>query len=153
MGGARPDNRPVVSNRPPSPPVLLVGDDAEVRDLFGHLLELRGHTVLSASSAAELGSVADGVVPITLRVVTLGTNERVRAHAPSGGWLVQAGAFASEANALALRDRLAARYPNPYLEEFQGLKRVKFGPYATRAEAEAARDSLTEMGLAGVVAR
>jgi len=110
---------------------------------------------LSKGAAAELGSVVDGVVPITLQVVTLGTNERVRAPAPAppGGWLVQAGAFASEANAIALRERLRSRYPNPFLEEFQGLKRVKFGPYATRAAAEAARDTLSELGLAGVVAR
>ena len=64
---------------------------------------------------------------------------------------MQAGAFGDEANAVRLRDRLASRYPNPYIEEFQGLKRVKFGPYGTREEAEAARDSLGEMGLAGIV--
>lgn len=110
---------------------------------------------LSKGAAAELGSVVDGLVPITLQVVTLGANERVRSQAPAppGGWLVQAGAFASEANAIALRERLKGRYPNPFLEEFQGLKRVKFGPYATRAAAEAARDTLPELGLAGVVAR
>jgi rare lipoprotein A len=107
---------------------------------------------LSKGAAAELGSLVDGVVPISLRVVTLGANERVRVQ-PPGGWLVQAGAFASEANAIALRDRLSSRFPNPFLEEFQGLRRVKFGPYATRAQAEAARDSLTELGLAGVVAK
>jgi rare lipoprotein A len=130
---------------------------------------------LSKAAAAEIGSVADGVVPVTLRVVTLGDNSRVRAgsdepppptaantaSAPgaqpptapsaSGAWAVQAGAFGDEANAVRLRDRLAARYPSPYIEEFQGLKRVKFGPYGTREEADAARDSLGELGLAGVV--
>ena len=135
---------------------------------------------LSKAAAAEIGSVGEGVVPVTLRVVTLGDNSRVRAgsdepppvttantaSAPTanspeskaisaqpspGSWAVQAGAFGDEANALKLRDRLAARYPNPFIEEFRGLKRVKFGPYATREEAEAARDSLGEIGLAGIV--
>jgi rare lipoprotein A len=125
---------------------------------------------LSKAAAAEIGSVVDGVVPVTLRVVSLGDNSRIRAGsdepppvtavkavgaAPppprAGAWAVQAGAFGSEENAVRLRDRLAARYPNPFIEEFQGLKRVKFGPYATREEAEAARDSLGDMGLAGVV--
>lgn len=130
---------------------------------------------LSKAAAAEIGSVADGVVPVRLRVLTLGDNSRVRAGSdepppataantasasgelspaapsPTGAWAVQAGAFGDEANAVRLRDRLAARYPNPYIEEFQGLKRVKFGPYATREEADAARDSLGEMGLAGIV--
>ena len=43
----------MVSNRPPMPPVLLVGEDPQVRDLFGHLLELRGHTVLGAATIDE----------------------------------------------------------------------------------------------------
>ncbi len=121
---------------------------------------------LSKAAAAEIGSVLDGVVPVTLRVVTLGDNSRIRAgsdepppvtaantaaRAERGAWAVQAGAFGDEGNAVRLRDRLAARYPNPYIEEFQGLKRVKFGPYGTREEADAARESLGEMGLAGVV--
>lgn len=127
---------------------------------------------LSKAAAAEIGSVADGVVLVTLRVVTLGDNFRVRAGsdepppvtaantantsnaatAPrAGAWAVQAGAFGNEANAMKLRDRLASRYPNPYIEEFQGLKRVKFGPYGTRAEADAARETLGEMGLAGIL--
>ena len=127
---------------------------------------------LSKAAAQEIGSVGDGVVPVTLRVVTLGDNARIRAGtdepppvtaantatpatpatAPrTGGWAVQAGAFGEEGNAVKLRDRLASRYPNPYIEEFLGLKRVKFGPYGTRAEADAARDTLGEMGLAGIV--
>ena len=67
-----------------------------------------------------------------------------------GAWAVQAGAFGDEANAVRLRNRLAARYPNPYIEEYRGLKRVKFGPYKTREEADAARETLGEIGLAGV---
>jgi rare lipoprotein A len=133
---------------------------------------------LSKAAAAEIGSVGDGVVPVTLRVVTLGDNSRIRARsdeppapttantttrgAPAAsltasarpatsGWSVQAGAFGSEENALRLRDRLAARYPTPWVEDYKGLRRVKFGPYASRDEAEAARDTLGEMGLAGIV--
>jgi len=121
---------------------------------------------LSKAAAAEIGSVADGVVPVSLRVVALGDNFRVRAgsdepppvtaastatRSEPGAWAVQAGAFGNEANAVRLRDRLAARYPNPYIEEFLGLKRVKFGPYGTREEADAARETLGEMDLAGIV--
>jgi rare lipoprotein A len=128
---------------------------------------------LSKAAARELAAVGDGVVPVTIRVVTLGDNFRVRAGSdepppvtaantatrPEPGapgvqavaYAVQAGAFGGEGNAVRLRDRLAARYPNPFIEEYRGLKRVKFGPYRTREEAEAARDSLGEMGLAGVV--
>lgn len=114
---------------------------------------------LSKAAAAEIGAVVDGVVPVTLTVVTLGTGKG--AVAPEAGeangsaapaaWAVQAGAFGNEENAKNLRDRLAARYPNPYLEEFQGLKRVKFGPYGSREAADEARVSLSDLGLAGIV--
>lgn len=126
---------------------------------------------LSKAAAAEIGSIVDGVVPVRLAVVTLGDNRRIRAvregdsegsnppagrsglesSRPGAGWVVQAGAFGSETNARKLRDRLASRYPSPYLEDFQGLKRVKFGPYASREAAEAAKDSLGDLGLAGIV--
>lgn len=108
---------------------------------------------LSRAAAAEVGSVVEGVVPVTLTVVTVGSNARV----PAGGrlsdqrWAVQAGAFASEENAARLRDLLADRYPSPWLEEYGGLLRVKFGPYQTRSDADAARATLGDLGLAGVV--
>ena len=54
-------------------------------------------------------------------------------------------------NAARLRERLAERYPQPWLEAFQGLTRVKFGPYGSRSEAESARDTLADLGLAGIV--
>jgi rare lipoprotein A len=115
---------------------------------------------LSRAAAATLDSVTAGVVPVTLTVVSVGTNARIRAAAAddlarAGGappaWAVQAGAFASAENARRLRERLATRYPSPWVEDFQGLRRVKFGPYTRREEAEAAAATLGEMGLAGIV--
>ncbi|HEX7581350.1 MAG TPA: SPOR domain-containing protein, partial [Thermoanaerobaculia bacterium] len=108
------------------------------------------------AAAAEIGSVVDGVVPVTLTVVTVGDNSRRSASAdgddrPVTAWAVQAGAFSAEENATRLRDRLAKRFPTPWTEEFAGLKRVKFGPYRSKSEAETARDSLADLGLAGIV--
>jgi len=113
---------------------------------------------LSRAAAEEIDSVVDGVVPVTLTVVSLGSGRRTASA--SGGeagspaatsWAVQAGAFASEGNATRLKERLAERYPQPWLEPFDGLTRVKFGPYASRQEAESARDTLADLGLAGIV--
>lgn len=113
---------------------------------------------LSQAAAEEIGSVVDGVVPVTLTVVSLGSGRRtamVRTEAGEAvaatSWAVQAGAFASEENASRLKDRLAQRYPRPWLEPFDGLTRVKFGPYASREEADAARETLADLGLAGIV--
>jgi rare lipoprotein A len=110
---------------------------------------------LSRAAAEEIGSVADGVVPVTLSVVTLGSGRRTASGNGSlsepRAWAVQAGAFADAANAARLKDRLSARYPAPWLEAYDGLTRVKFGPYPTRDDALAASASLAELGLAGVV--
>lgn len=38
---------------PPSHVVLLVGDDEELRELFGHLIELRGHPVVTATDVDD----------------------------------------------------------------------------------------------------
>ncbi len=114
---------------------------------------------LSKGAAEELDAVRAGVVPVSIAIVSLGDN-KYRREAPPGTdedptastWAVQAGAFGSEENAVAFRARLAdAGYPNPWIEEYQGLRRVKFGPYAGRAKAEEARDSLDALGLAGVL--
>jgi cell division septation protein DedD len=98
--------------------------------------------------------VQDGVVPVTLRVVTWGTNQRIRAATAADApatvspeaaspplWAVQAGAFGNEENAQRLCDRLAKKYARAWIENYEGLKRVKFGPYRSRADA----------GLAGIV--
>ena len=113
---------------------------------------------LSRAAAEEIGSVVDGVVPVTLTVVSLGSGRRTVTVRNEKGevlavtsWAVQAGAFSSEENAARLRERLAERYPKPWLEPFGGLTRVKFGPYASREEADSASESLGDLGLAGIV--
>ncbi len=111
---------------------------------------------LSRAAAEEIDAVVDGVVPVTLTVVTLGTGRRGLAGTATGGepatsWAVQAGAFADAGNAERLRVRLAGRFPSPWLEPYEGLTRVKFGPYGSREEAREACDSLADLGLAGIV--
>jgi len=93
--------------------------------------------------------------------VTWGTNQRIRAAdagdaaaataAAPALWAVQAGAFGNEENAERLLDRLAKKYAKAWIEDYEGLKRVKFGPYRSRSDADAARDELADLGLAGIV--
>ena len=113
---------------------------------------------LSRAAAEEIDSVVDGVVPVTLAVVSLGSGRRTAPGRRGPGdettvtsWAVQAGAFASEENAARLKERLAERYPRPWLEPFDGLTRVKFGPYSSREDADSARSTLSDLGLAGIV--
>lgn len=61
------------------------------------------------------------------------------------GWRVQLGVFASEKNALALREQLVAAGTRVSVEA-----RVQVGPYATRSDAETVRAALENMGLRAV---
>ena len=69
---------------------------------------------LSRAAAEEIDSVVDGVVPVILTVVSLGSGRRTAPAREGTGsdaavtsWAVQAGAFASEENAARLKERLA----------------------------------------------
>lgn len=77
--------------------------------------------------------------------------------APAERWVVQVGAFAERANALAMLERvrkeasdLAAK---GVLVRVGGLDLVFIGPYNDRAAAEAARDALGARGIRGFVRR
>ena len=64
----------------------------------------------------------------------------------AGGWAVQLGAFKSEAEASKLRDRVRGVGVAAFVDRTgsgdQALWRVRAGPYADRAGAEAARSTL-----------
>src|SRR5690606_23421606 len=71
------------------------------------------------------------------------------------GFAVQMGAFSSEADAIALRDRLRAAgfsaIVQPVRTDKGTLSRVRVGPVATRAEAEQLRGRLAAQGGGMVV--
>lgn len=76
--------------------------------------------------------------------------------APKSGWAVQVGAFGSQDNAIALRDRLRKAGFTAYVEKAQlasgTLYRVRIGPEIERADADALLEKLTrETGVKGKV--
>lgn len=75
---------------------------------------------------------------------------------PAGdSFVVQLGVFSSAANAKQLQAKLSAQKIPSYVETLKistGSKtRVRAGPFASRVEAEKARDKLKSMGINGVV--
>ena len=73
-----------------------------------------------------------------------------------GGYTVQLGAFANLENAHALRARLRTAGVvsiEPTQTARGELFRVRLGPFATEAEAEAAQDAATRLGVSGGVVR
>jgi rare lipoprotein A len=74
---------------------------------------------------------------------------RAVSHA-SGKFVVQVGAFAVEANAKSLQNRLTQLGQRSYVDR-DSLYRVRIGPFITREEAIRARGSLEASGMSAIV--
>jgi len=75
---------------------------------------------------------------------------RTIAPRSSGKFVVQVGAFAVEANAKSLQDRLMRLGKRSYVDR-DTLFRVRIGPFTTRDEAIRARGSLEASGMSAIV--
>jgi DedD protein len=75
--------------------------------------------------------------------------------AAAGNFSVQIGVFSDAANVKQLQDKLAAggfKYYTEKLGAATGSKiRLRVGPFASRPDAEQARDALKAMGISGIV--
>lgn len=75
--------------------------------------------------------------------------------AAGGNFSVQIGVFSDAANVKQLEDKLAAggfKYYNEKLSTATGSKiRLRAGPFASRPDAEQARDALKALGISGIV--
>jgi DedD protein len=75
--------------------------------------------------------------------------------AATGNFSVQIGVFSDAANVKQLQDKLAAggfKYYTEKLSTATGSKiRLRAGPFASRSDAEQARDALKAMGISGIV--
>ena len=78
------------------------------------------------------------------------------AKAPHGGFVVQLAAFSDDKGANALANRLKKTghpaFTEPVSTSRGTLWRVRVGPYASREDANAARDKLKREGQSGIVA-
>ncbi|HUP45503.1 MAG TPA: septal ring lytic transglycosylase RlpA family protein [Thermoanaerobaculia bacterium] len=73
-------------------------------------------------------------------------------QAAKRGFVVQAGAFSVESNAIGLQQRLARVGQPSYIDrENGGLYRVRIGPFPTRDEAVKARASLEANGMSAII--
>ena len=116
----------------------------------------------SYGAAKALGYAGAGLARVRIEVVKEG-KERIRYAAPPGELLVagsnpdrpaldgtftvQVGAFAVEANALRLRDRLEKQFGDSYVIRFREFYRVRVGHLANEEAAEALQRRLKDVGL------
>ena len=104
---------------------------------------------LSHAAASELGLIGPGTGPIRITIVEQGPVPTPAA--PGGSWAVQVGSFGQPGRAEAHADRLRAAGFSAYLEPYDGLTRVKIGPYPSRAAAEAKLSDVEAKGFEGIV--
>jgi DedD protein len=83
------------------------------------------------------------------------SNVAEKSAAAAGNFSVQIGVFSDAANVKQLQDKLAAGGFTYYTEKLStatGSKiRLRAGPFASRPDAEQARDALKTMGIPGIV--
>jgi rare lipoprotein A len=104
---------------------------------------------LSHEAARLIGIVGSGTGRVRLTLVKPGVEPTpVPDMVP---WVVQVGSFADRVRAERQADRVRATGRAVFLEPFDGLTRVKIGPYPSRAEAQAALTALESAGFEGIV--
>jgi rare lipoprotein A len=104
---------------------------------------------LSRTAAKELGVIGPGTASVRLTVVTPGFE--APPVSPTGLWAVQVGSFADRARADRQAERVRATGRRVFLEPYQGLSRVKVGPYGSRREAQDELARLEQEGFEGIV--
>lgn len=115
----------------------------------------------SYGAAKELGFAGAGLAKVRVEVLQEGKARSRRAPAPGevlaggtdtgrplfdGSFTVQVGAFAVEANAVKLRDRLQAQFGDAYAVRFKEFWRVRAGHLPSEEAAEALREKLRDAG-------
>lgn len=115
----------------------------------------------SYGAAQELGFAGAGLARVRVEVLQEGKVRSRRAPSPGellaggsdtgaptfdGSFTVQVGAFAVEANAVKLRDKLQAQFGDAYAVRFREFWRVRVGHLPSEAAADALQQKLKDAG-------
>ncbi len=107
---------------------------------------------LSRAAARVLGAVGPGVIPVRLRVIGL---PGAAPMALRGTFAVQAGSFAAQDRAIALRDEIRRTWPGARVTPAgmggRTLHRVRIGGFAARADAQHVARQLAAAGYTVIV--
>lgn len=106
-----------------------------------------------SEAASELSAVVGGFPPSVSRQAERTPETAMAATAAAaGGFYLQLGAYAQEANAEAVRSRLAQNWasalPPPEVAQNGAVYRIYSGPFASRGEADSAARQLEAAGAA-----
>jgi rare lipoprotein A len=107
---------------------------------------------LSKEAARRLDLIGPGVGAVRLIFVSPGLEPTpVPSIFAAGPWAVQVGSFGEPGRAERHAERLRAAGFRVYFEPYDGLTRVKVGPFDTRADAESRLAALETAGFEGIV--
>jgi len=124
----------------PAPVQPVVVDQVEVQVQRGDVIT----RTQVAPDGKTLEEVPVGTAPATAK------RPAVQRNANKPHFIVQVGAFAVEANAKSLQERLTSIGQRAWIDR-DTLYRVRLGPFATRDQAAAARASLEANGLSAII--
>ena len=107
---------------------------------------------LSREAARRIDLLGPGVGPVRLTIVAPGaTPTPVPPAVARGPWAVQVGSFGERPRADRHAERCREAGFPAYLEPYQGLTRVKVGPFDSRESAETKLAALEDAGFEGIV--
>jgi rare lipoprotein A len=144
---------PQVAPPPPADAVVervpdVVVDKVEVQTQRGDVLTRK--QVTPDGRTFEEVPVGRGEAPTASSYDEQQRNRQRRAASATKQFVVQVGAFAIEANATALQERLTAIGHKAFIAR-DDLYRVRIGPFATRDQAVEAREALEEAGISAMI--
>jgi rare lipoprotein A len=139
---------PVVTEAPAVEFPLPVKEEPAVVDRV--VVETQRGDVVTRKQVAGDGKTIEEVPTGERRPVASATTGQRPALQARKQFVVQVGAFAVEANAKSLLDRLTSIGQTAFVDR-DGLFRVRIGPFATRELAAEARASLEANGLSAII--
>jgi rare lipoprotein A len=107
---------------------------------------------LSREAARRIGLIGPGVGPVRLALVSPGLAPTpIPPAVAEGPWAVQVGSFGEQDRADRHAERVRAAGFAVYFEPFEGLTRVKVGPFPSRRDADDRLAALENAGFEGIV--
>ena len=104
---------------------------------------------LSRAAAEKVGMIGPGTARVRITVTRPGPS--VIEISPTGRWSVQIGSFASAYRAETFARKARDAGHRPYTEPYDGLTRVKVGPFPSKPEAATELARLEADGFEGIL--
>lgn len=104
---------------------------------------------LSRGAARQLKMIEEGVAPVEIRVLTVGSGRPGALY--TAAYTVQVGAFRDRKNAERVLSQVRRNHPDALIVHEGGVHRVRVGRFERRPDAEATRKTLRKRGFDAIL--